>query len=324
MVGVHSPKFVHETDHDAVVAAVERYEVHHPVLDDPDLVTWEPYAVRAWPTLAVVDPEGYVVAQLSGEGHAHGLDAAARRAGRRARGARAPCTAATGRTCPAAAADDAALPRQGRAAADGHVLVADAGHHQLVELARVGRRDAARPPIGSGQRGLLDGPPDVAALRRAATGCACCRPTWRPWSATTSSSRTPSTMRCAGSSLIDGTVTTVAGTGSQWMHSVPQPPDGAAREQDLSSPWDVVWSAQRRRGAGRDGRHPPAVGLRPGRAPGPAVRRHDATRACATGRWTRRGSRRRRAWRSRPTRTASGCGSPTPRRPACARCARTS
>ena len=73
-VGVHSPKFVHEADHDAVVAAVERYAVHHPVLDDPDLTTWNQYAVRAWPTLTVVDPEGYVVAQLSGEGHAHALD----------------------------------------------------------------------------------------------------------------------------------------------------------------------------------------------------------------------------------------------------------
>mgnify|MGYP003736770447 FL=1 len=73
-IGVHSPKFVHEADHDAVVAAVERYGVHHPVLDDPDLTTWSQYAVRAWPTLALIDPEGYVVAQLSGEGHAHALD----------------------------------------------------------------------------------------------------------------------------------------------------------------------------------------------------------------------------------------------------------
>ena len=72
-IGVHSPKFVHEADHEAVLAAVERYDVGHPVLDDPELTTWNAYAVRAWPTLAVVDPEGYVVAQMSGEGHAHGL-----------------------------------------------------------------------------------------------------------------------------------------------------------------------------------------------------------------------------------------------------------
>ncbi|HEY2206920.1 MAG TPA: thioredoxin-like domain-containing protein [Pseudonocardia sp.] len=72
-LGVHSPKFVHEADPDAVAAAVERHGVHHPVLDDPELRTWDAYAARAWPTLVVVDPRGYVVAQLAGEGHAHGL-----------------------------------------------------------------------------------------------------------------------------------------------------------------------------------------------------------------------------------------------------------
>src|SRR3982750_2122791 len=73
VIGVPSPKFEHEKDADALAAAVERYGVRHPVLDDPDLTTWKAYAARAWPTLTVVDPEGYVVAQLSGEGHAHGL-----------------------------------------------------------------------------------------------------------------------------------------------------------------------------------------------------------------------------------------------------------
>ena len=73
LVGVHSPKFEHEADADALAAAVERYAVHHPVLDDPDLVTWKAYTARAWPTLVVIDPEGYIVASLSGEGHAHGL-----------------------------------------------------------------------------------------------------------------------------------------------------------------------------------------------------------------------------------------------------------
>src|SRR5690606_16279536 len=57
----------------ALAAAVERYGVTHPVLDDPDLVTWQAYAARAWPTLSVVDPEGYVVATMTGEGHAEGL-----------------------------------------------------------------------------------------------------------------------------------------------------------------------------------------------------------------------------------------------------------
>ncbi|BAS15608.1 NHL repeat-containing protein 2 [Arthrobacter sp. Hiyo8] len=72
-VGVHSPKFEHEADPVALASAVERYEIHHPVLDDPELATWKAYTARAWPTLVVVDPEGYIVAHLSGEGHADGL-----------------------------------------------------------------------------------------------------------------------------------------------------------------------------------------------------------------------------------------------------------
>src|ERR671910_162201 len=73
IIGVHSPKFVHEAEHQAVVDAVERYGVEHPVLDDPELATWKQYAVRAWPTLVVIDPEGYIVAQHAGEGHAHAI-----------------------------------------------------------------------------------------------------------------------------------------------------------------------------------------------------------------------------------------------------------
>jgi thiol-disulfide isomerase/thioredoxin len=73
VIGVHSPKFEHERDPAALAAAVERYGVAHPVLDDPDLITWQQYAAKAWPTLAVIDPEGYLVASMAGEGHAEGL-----------------------------------------------------------------------------------------------------------------------------------------------------------------------------------------------------------------------------------------------------------
>ena len=69
VVWVYSPTFEHEAYPVALTAAIERHQVNHPVLNDPELLTWQAYAVRAWSTLAVVDPEGYVVAQLSGEGH---------------------------------------------------------------------------------------------------------------------------------------------------------------------------------------------------------------------------------------------------------------
>ena len=73
VIGVHSPKFPHESDHAAVERAVARHRIVHPVLDDPDLETWQQYGVRAWPTLVVIDPDGYVVAMASGEGNGQAL-----------------------------------------------------------------------------------------------------------------------------------------------------------------------------------------------------------------------------------------------------------
>jgi len=68
VVGVHSPKFPHEHEHAAVERAVERLGIRHPVLDDPDLGTWQQYGVKGWPTLVLIDPEGYVVGGIAGEG----------------------------------------------------------------------------------------------------------------------------------------------------------------------------------------------------------------------------------------------------------------
>ena len=51
VIGVHSPKFEHERDPAALAAAVERYGVTHPVLDDPELVMWQQYAAQG-----VADP----------------------------------------------------------------------------------------------------------------------------------------------------------------------------------------------------------------------------------------------------------------------------
>ena len=73
VIGVHSPKFPHEADHTAVARAVARHRIGHPVLDDPELETWQQYGVRAWPTLVVIDPDGYVVAMASGEGNGPAL-----------------------------------------------------------------------------------------------------------------------------------------------------------------------------------------------------------------------------------------------------------
>lgn len=68
VVGVHSPGYVHETEHRAVRSAVARHRVDHAVLDDPDLATAGAYGVSSWPTVVVVDPAGQVQETLVGDG----------------------------------------------------------------------------------------------------------------------------------------------------------------------------------------------------------------------------------------------------------------
>jgi thiol-disulfide isomerase/thioredoxin len=170
VIGVHSPKFAHEADPAAVSAAVARYDVHHPVVNDPQLRLWQQYAVKAWPTLVLIDPAGYVVSQAAGEGHASAIAATLDKlipefesGGLLRRGDGTPLT-----TGNAGVAGDAlrfpskaiVLPAQRTGRAADSLLVADAGHHQLAELTLDGATVLRR--IGSGTRGLLDGPADGA------------------------------------------------------------------------------------------------------------------------------------------------------------------
>ncbi|HSE69321.1 MAG TPA: NHL domain-containing thioredoxin family protein [Nocardioidaceae bacterium] len=230
VIGVHSPKFVHEADPDALAAAVERYEVAHPVLDDPELQTWQAYTARAWPTLVLIDPEGYVVAQYAGEGHEHAIDAliGELRADHLARGTLQPGDSPY--VPPTPTPGDLRFPAKLVPLPGEGFLVADAGHHSLVELAADAETVVRR--IGAGERGLVDGtvekarfnepngltllPADVAA---------------RVGYEVVVADTVNHALR--GVSLATGRVTTLAGDGTQWMQG--------ASTAALSSPWDVAW-----------------------------------------------------------------------------------
>ena len=68
VIGVHSAKFDHEKETENIRQAILRYDIEHPVLVDKDFRVWQEYAVKAYPTFAVIDPQGYLVATLIGEG----------------------------------------------------------------------------------------------------------------------------------------------------------------------------------------------------------------------------------------------------------------
>src|SRR5689334_582766 len=67
VIGVHSAKFDAEKDDQHILAAMRRYGVAHPVAVDSEMRIWSQYAVRSWPTLVVIRPDGTLAAVAPGE-----------------------------------------------------------------------------------------------------------------------------------------------------------------------------------------------------------------------------------------------------------------
>jgi thiol-disulfide isomerase/thioredoxin len=275
-VGVHSPKFEHEADPVALAAAVERYEIHHPVLDDPELETWKAYTARAWPTLVVIDPEGYIVAHLSGEGHADGLAvlipeliAEHEAKGTLHRGSgpyvapeptsgtlRFPGKALflpAGRGSGMDEASDGGA--AAHAATHGSWLVTDTGHHRLVELGTDFQTVLAT--FGSGTKGYADGPAagDTATAQfNEPQGLVLLPEDVAAKVGYDVVIADSVNHRLRGLSLSDGKASTLAGNGVQrLLETGPARVDEDAAgftgrlsdhplEVSLSSPWDLVWS----------------------------------------------------------------------------------
>ncbi|GAA0808591.1 NHL domain-containing thioredoxin family protein [Spirilliplanes yamanashiensis] len=237
VVGVHSPKFEHERDPDALAAAVERYGVTHPVLDDPELLMWQQYAAKAWPTLAVVDPAGYLVASMAGEGHAEGLArlideliATHDATGALHRG--------DGPYVPPAEPETALrFPGKAVALPGGGLLVSDSAHHSLVELAADGETVVRR--IGTGRRGRADGPAGAATFSEPQGLCLLPRHEAEVAGYDVVVADTVNHL-LRGVRLASGEVVTVAGSGRPWRSGVDDRPHDALAA-DLSSPWDVAW-----------------------------------------------------------------------------------
>ncbi|NUR72670.1 MAG: redoxin domain-containing protein [Hamadaea sp.] len=237
IIGVHSPKFEHEKDPDALVAAVERYGVEHPVLDDPQLEMWQQYTAKAWPTLSVVDPEGYLVASMAGEGHAEGLtrlieqivaEHEAKGTLHRGEGPYVP---------PLPSKTALRFPGKALALPGGSVLVSDSARHSLVELEADG--ETVRRRIGSGTRGRVDGGPATAGFSEPQGLCLLPEKVAEQVGYDVVVADTVNHL-LRGVRLETGEVTTIAGTGRQWRSTVDFRPHDAV-SVDLSSPWDVAW-----------------------------------------------------------------------------------
>lgn len=223
VVGVHSGKFTQEKDPENIRQAILRHDIRHPVAVDSDYATWNAYGVRAWPTLALVDAEGYVAGMVSGEGHREELDAAV--AQLLATGQR---KGTLGRPLPFRRQKEGpqgVLRFPGKVLADparSRLFIADTGHHRIVVTDLEGR---IQQLIGSGQPGLdngrFRGPQGMALSEDGAT----------LYVADTENHA----IRAVD--LEAGSVKTIAGTGQQGFNYCA---DGPARATALSSPWDLA------------------------------------------------------------------------------------
>lgn len=124
-------------------------------MNDADFAIWRRYGVKGWPTVAVIDPEGYVVGAVSGEGRYDVLDQAIAQVVREheAKGT----LLRKRRAFREEAEETGVLSFPGKIAASvdpPRLYISDTHHHRLVVTDLEGK---VLLTVGSGEAGLLDG-----------------------------------------------------------------------------------------------------------------------------------------------------------------------
>ena len=139
-----------------------RHGIHHPVVNDADFGVWQRYAVRAWPTIVLIDPQGKIVHTQSGEILADELAPAIRQLLDEAEQAgqldRTPLDLQPERLAEPARPLD--YPSKVLVPSDDRLFLADTGHHRIIEvrLAGDGLSGEIERVFGCGRPGLKDGP----------------------------------------------------------------------------------------------------------------------------------------------------------------------
>lgn len=227
VIGVHSAKFENEKETENIRRIILRYEIEHPVVNDADFRIWNEYAVRGWPTLVLIDPEGYVIGAVSGEGHYDLLDRAIGRTVEeyRKRGMldEQPLRLVLER----AKVGDLPLAFPGKILADARgdrLFIADSNHNRIVVTRLDGTLLYA---IGAGEKGWRDGSFESAQFYR---------PQGMALDGDTLYVADTENHLIRRVDLRSRVVETIAGTGKQ---SLVFEADGAAREVSLNSPWDM-------------------------------------------------------------------------------------
>ena len=228
VIGVHSAKFPNEGESENIRQAILRYDIEHPVVNDREFQIWRRYGPRAWPTLVMIDPEGYVVGGISGEGHYETLKHVISQLidTHRNKGTlnEQPLSFALEK----ARFETRVLSFPGKVMADpeqDRLFIADSNHNRILITTKTG---AVLDVAGAGEEGAADGLFEAATFDH------------------------PQGMALDGENVYVAdtenhlirkldlkarTVTTIAGTGEP---SFRESHRGAARSVPLNSPWDVL------------------------------------------------------------------------------------
>ena len=219
VIGVHSGKFIAERETARIADAARRLGVAHPVVNDRQFRIWRSYAVRAWPTIVVIDPQGYVLGMHAGEFTSDMVAPALERII-----ADAGATLARSAAAPAAdAREPKALRYPGKVAVAGQrIAIADSVNDRVLvgELdgarARITRVYGATRGFRDGEEPLFDHPQGIVFDGDALLVADAFNHAIREID------------------LISGMTRTIAGTGRQLRTSADE------RAGALSSPWDLA------------------------------------------------------------------------------------
>jgi DNA-binding beta-propeller fold protein YncE len=232
VIGVHSAKFQNEKETENIRRIILRYEIEHPVYNDSEYAVWSNYGVRAWPTQVLIDPAGYVVGAVSGEGNYEVIDQAIAKLVEEFRKRGELNEQPLNLVLERAKVGDLPLAFPGKILADAagdRLFIADSNHNRIV----VTKLDGTLvDTIGTADAGAADGAFDKATFNR------------------------PQGLALSGDSLYIAdtenhlirrvdlkarTVETIAGTGQQTREYFRT---GPARTVALSSPWDLQLAGQ--------------------------------------------------------------------------------
>ena len=225
VIGVHSPKFPNEKIPAQLQKAINRQFIQHPVVHDPELQMTSLYAVKAWPSVVLIDPEAYIVGVSRGEGKRRQLDEliAGYLAERPKDAASTPLPAPNLNTEPTST-----LSFPGKLlATDGRLFISDSGRNRILECDLNGR---IRRSFGSGSAGLVDGDGEYSSFNNP-QGLVKVEDNLYVADAGNHAIRRIN--------LTTGEVETIAGTGTQ-NRKMPERYETAVGTA-LNSPWDIAY-----------------------------------------------------------------------------------